>query len=113
MKLEDMCLTIEQARELKELGVDFSDACFAFLVVRNHSSLCRNDSTDDRLVPTLTNTEMLEMLPKDDSVQIYCCKTWDIVYFDYETRKNHESIFPLLRDALFDMVKWLKTNKII
>ena len=26
MKLEDMCLTIEQARELKELGIDFSNS---------------------------------------------------------------------------------------
>ena len=23
MKIEDMCLTIEQARELKELGIDY------------------------------------------------------------------------------------------
>ena len=23
MKLEDMCLTLEQARELKELGIDY------------------------------------------------------------------------------------------
>ena len=58
-------------------------------------------------------SKSLEMLPKDDSAQIYCCEKWDIVYFDYETRKSHESISPLLRDALFDMIKWLKTNKII
>ena len=30
LKLEDCCLTIEQAKELKELGVDFGETIFAY-----------------------------------------------------------------------------------
>ena len=119
MKLEDMCLTLEQARKLKELGIDFSNSMLCFYEIEGVMHIGYNGIIDyDETLghtkqPTLTITEMLEMLPKDDSVQIYCCKTWDIVYFDYETRKNHESMFQLLRDSLFDMIKWLKINKII
>ena len=121
MKLEDMCLTIEQARELKELGIDFSNSIYEFVETYdeyedcNEVIICEREyvTIEREILPTLTNTEMLEMLPKDDSVQIYCCKTWDIVYFDYETRKNHESMFQLLRDSLFDMIRWLKPNKLI
>ena len=31
MKIEDMCLTIKQARELKELGIDFSNSIYEFV----------------------------------------------------------------------------------
>lgn len=30
LKLEDCCLTIEQAKELEELGVDFGETIFAY-----------------------------------------------------------------------------------
>ena len=87
MKLEDMCLTIKQARELKELGIDFSNSIYEFVETYdeyedcNEVIICEREyvTIEREILPTLTNTEMLEMLPKDDSVQIYCCKTWDIV----------------------------------
>ena len=81
MKIEDMCLTIKQARELKELGIDFSNSMLCFYEIEGVMYIGYNGIFDyDETLghtkqPTLTITEMLEMLPKDDSVQIYCCKT--------------------------------------
>ena len=77
MKIEDMCLTIEQARELKELGIDFSNSMLCFYEIEGVMHIGYNGIIDyDETLghtkqPTLTITEMLEMLPKDDSVQKY------------------------------------------
>ena len=119
MKLEDMCLTLEQARELKELGVDFSNSMLCFYEIEGVMNIGCNGIIDyDKSLghakqPTITITEMLEMLPKDGSMRIYRAKKWDILYINYETHKSNDSRFILLRDALFDMIKWLKTNKLI
>ena len=56
---------------------------------------------------------IIGMLHTEEGAYLISYKPWDIVYFDYETRKNHESMFQLLRDSLFDMIRWLKTNKLI
>jgi hypothetical protein len=116
LKLEDTCLTIEQAKELKELGVDFSNAIMAFIDFydenKHEYELVRNMSIGAYdIIPTLTNTEMLEMLPTETCF----CKTdkgvevWSR-WLEYDGSEQCE---PLLRDALFEMIKCLKTNKLI
>ena len=114
LKLEDTCLTIEQAKELKELGVDFSNAVMEFTHYDNDGAdewfltivddYADSEFADIENMPTLTNTEMLEMLPTETCF----CKTDKGVevwgrWLEYD----------LLRDALFEMIKWLKTNKLI
>jgi hypothetical protein len=62
-------------------------------------------------IPTLSVAEMLEMLPDYIRIEHYIGK-WNV-------GDCHNSIYPhnidkvLLRDALFEMLKWLKTNKLI
>ena len=113
LKLEDTCLTIEQAKELKELGVDFSNATMAFIDFydenKHEYELVRNMSIGAYdIIPTLTNTEMLEMLPTETCF----CKTdkgvevWSR-WLEYDGSEQCE---PLLRDALFEMIKWLKSE---
>lgn len=127
LKLEDCCLTMYQAKELQELGVYMNNTQMVILqdnrIVPTYISeideffdLCRYDT------PTLTNTEMLEMLPKeidgykltfvydyfrngDDKYYIGYLKTYSAPLKELEST--------LLRNSLFGMIKWLKTNKLI
>lgn len=121
LKLEDTCLTIEQVRELQSLGIDFSNAVMEFTHYDNDGAdewfltivddYADSEFADIENMPTLTNTEMLEMLPTETCF----CKTdkgvevWSR-WLEYD---GSEQCDPLLRDALFEMIKWLKTNKLI
>ena len=128
LSLEEQCLTIEQAKELQKLGVDFSNANLAFVnVIEPLKSIIKSEITKyytelkDDLIPTLTNSEMLEMLP-DKIVSNYVVYNseyyrlrgfWYVEYegaemIDYITFKKN-----LLRDALFEMLKYLKTIKLM
>ena len=121
LKLEDTCLTIEQVRELQSLGIDFSNAVMEFTHYDNDGAdewfltivddYADSEFADIENMPTLTNTEMLEMLPTETCL----CKTdkgvevWSR-WLEYDGSEQCE---PLLRDALFEMIKWLKTNKLM
>jgi hypothetical protein len=177
MKLEETCLTIEQAKELEKLGINFSSSlyCFYGIAVSDRGKLIENISYELCLrkekvagivdtVPTLTNTELLDILPEsikyiskdtclsgipgfDDELPYekrppleYCLEfgktggSWLLMYSVYGTDDCAESIphstepndqgfydYPdregikriLFRDALFEMIKWLKTNKLM
>ena len=121
LKLEDYCLTIEQAKELQELGVNMSDTSMIIiqdkqvvprniLEIEEFFDFCRYDT------PTLTNTEMLEMLPRyinfNTKLRIYKSKDgiknmW-IVSYEKDGQGVYVKTAELLRDALFEMVKFLK-----
>lgn len=134
LKLEDTCLTIEQVRELQSLGIDFSNAVMEFTHYDNDGAdewfltivddYADSEFADIENMPTLTNTEMLEMLPKvmiseDESIFTLMLERsklgrYTIGYVDGETRRYSVAIFnDSIRDLLFDMLKWLKTNKLI
>ena len=132
ISLEEQCLTIEQAKELQKLGVDFSNANLAFVnVIEPLKSIIKSEITKyytelkDDLIPTLTNSEMLEMLPKSliykyNEYGLGVCRdidTWNIYYSngDYLTINGNRcvEIAALQRDALFEMLKYLKTNKLM
>lgn len=135
LQLEDTCLTIEQAKELKELGVDMSNPIFAYCnsVNPNNASFKYElvrfyEEFKADLIPTLTNTEMLEMLPMKIGNAVYLgitkanflSKRHGNYVLDYyiEYRKpgyapENSEIEVLLRDVLFKIIKNLKTNKII
>src|SRR5574344_167732 len=95
LKLEDCCLTIEQAKELQKIGIDLEKTIYCYTEVNDEkwrdihlypSDEAYNIKTDcDKiskggilLIPTLTNTEMMEMLPKE--IGNYQLK---VVPFDY------------------------------
>lgn len=119
LTIEKQYLTLSQSKELQALGIDFGSANFG--IYNFYESLNDDEVTEirpidkiinDKLVtPTLSVTEMLEMLPDYIRIEHYIGK-WNVG--DY-----HNSIYPhnidkvLLRDALFEMLKWLKQNKLI
>lgn len=113
LNLEDCCLTLEQATELKELEIDLSTSIF---VICNETEeiLCKDDilgSIGDNYTPTLTNTEMLEMLPYHVS---YCRDEHGCYNIEYKkicSAPEFTYIGDLFRDVLFEMLRWLKQNK--
>ena len=111
-------LTLDQAKELQELGVDIygnfeidiDDNGFETI---EEVGTFASDTFEyyKKSIPTLSVAEMIEMLPEYTSIEHYTGK-WHI-------SDNHNSLYPhfernvLLRDALFEMLKWLKQNKLI
>ena len=131
LKIEDTCLTVEQSKELKSLGIEMKDTLMVFCDYYDQVhdyELCINwkGATDYvfEAVPTLTNTEMLEILPDKYSYHAYEDYHLDISVNGYsqkliayrrywndikETRFHNN----LLRDSLFEMIKYLKTNNLM
>ena len=129
LTISEQFLTLEQAKELKKLGIDFSGAIYCFgkrlkdgrgnKMLRQKSFLCPSGNHGVRsvlleqyeFIPTLSVAEMIEMLPNYVRFERYLGE-WHI-------SDNHNSLYPhfernvLLRDALFEMLKWLKQNKLI
>ena len=121
LNLEDCCLTIEQTKELQELGVNMSDTSMIIiqdkqvvprniLEIKEFFDFCRYDTS------TLTNTEMMEMLPRyinfNKKLRIYKSKDgiknmW-IVSYEKDGQGVYVKTAELLRDALFEMIKFLK-----
>jgi hypothetical protein len=135
LKLEDCCLTIEQAKELEELGVDFSNANFAFInVINPYNSTFKHEITKyyvelrNDLIPTLSVAEMMEMLPMDIEAKskkygnqtVYLSIDRHSVMYFVSGQEFERGLYiyksfekPLLRDALFEAIRWLKQNKLI
>ena len=73
-KLEDCCLTIEQAKELQALGINMDNCLMEFCSLKDLGDYhllpkhkYENNFIRWKYIPTLTNTEMLEMLPENIS----------------------------------------------
>ncbi len=128
LKLKDYCLTIEQAKELQALGVNMSDNMMVhFTLIDGTKIICEQYelSGDKDYIDTLTNTEMLEMLPKEiDNCQLKIVPFNEGYCVEYELYMEHsvyvtkdgntlDFCFPILKDALFEMIKCLKTNKLM
>ena len=128
LKLKDYCLTIEQAKELQALGVNMSDSMMVhFTLIDGTKIICERYelSGDKDYIDTLTNTEMLEMLPKEiDNCQLKIVPFNEGYCVEYELYMEHsvyvtkdgntlDFCFPILKDALFEMIKCLKTYKLI
>lgn len=133
LKLEDCFLTYEQVKELQELGVDMSKSClllyrYGFPVIRDSIERTLKQAKKmglkvDEYIPTLTNTEMLEMLPENlfgfDGYDLQIIKernnTWTVRYCKYDGKNKvfYDRTANKLRDALFEMIKRLKFNKLM
>ena len=127
LTINEQFLTLDQAKKLKKLGIDFSGAIYCFgkrikdgrgnKMLRQKSFLCPSGNHGVRsllleqyeFIPTLSVAEMIEMLP--DNTEIESVNGY-LIY--NERLKINGGIYkPLLRDALFEMLKWLKQNKLI
>ena len=133
-KLEDCCLTIEQAKEINKLGINTENSIYLYGEDRMGDSepltlVMRSDvinsldiiKTKFDITNTLTNTEMLEMLPQyinfNKKLRIYKSQdeiknTW-IVSYEKDGCGVYIKTGEILRDALFEMIKYLKTNKLM
>ena len=133
LKIEDTCLTVEQSKELQSLGIEMKDTLMVFCDYYDQVhdyELCINwkGATDYvfEAVPTLTNTEMLEIIPQNINVcgrsfmfEIdHYSERYFVTYNCYvgepdiiETYVSRDAV--LLRDSLFEMLKYLKTNKLM
>ena len=120
LTISDEFLTIEQAKELKELGVDFSGANFG--IYNFYDSLPECEVTEIRklckplqeklVTETLSVAEMMEMLPSETCISLIK----DGEYYIWSVLLENdicEQCSHLLRDALFEMLRYLKQNKLI
>ena len=129
MKIEDMCLTIEQARELKELGIDFSNSIYEFVETYdeyedcNEVIICEREyvTIEREILPTLTVNEMLEMLPSKIKIGEYYYYLriergdvfWYVTYYNHEISNIYLSRTGLLRNVLFETIEELTERKLI
>ena len=123
LTIEEQFLNFSQAKELKYLGIDFENGNY---LIWNESEeiIAKSDILGfigDDYTPTLSVAEMLEMLPeiikvKDVLYELYLKKSsfYIVGYREYlnESLSINEFIYTLIRDALFEMLKWLKQNKL-
>lgn len=121
MTKEDTCLTFEQAQQLRELGINMDNAINEFVKVNDTYELKFYVGTPTKY-STLTNTEMLDMLPEDiDGYALHIVKSagfWNIYYMEdycgslYKIKLNNrildvESETFLLRDSLYEILRYL------
>ena len=135
LALKDQFLSLEQANELQELGVDIYGNLEIDIDDNGFETIEKvgtfaSDTFEyyKKSIPTLSVAEMIEMLPADIEAasKKYRKQTvylsidrHSIMYFvsgqEFERGlyiyKSFEK--PLLRDALFEAIRWLKQNKLI
>ena len=131
LKFEDYCLTIEQAKELQALGINMDNCLMEFCSLKDLGDYhllpkhkYENNFIRWKYIPTLTNTEMLEMLPinitlKGDILSFmigrdvsnnYYNVVYQCIYADSCCISFNNK---LLRDSLFEIIRYLKTNKLM
>lgn len=131
LKLEDTCLTPEQAKELQALGIEMKDTLMVYCDFNDqkheYELMINCDGVGMgacEVIPTLTNSEIMKMLPgsiviNGNTYRLYISKIiYYLAYFAMEDiyTKDEADIYvskKLLRDALFEMIKYLKTNKLM
>ena len=125
LTISEQFLTLEQAKELQALGIDFSNSSMGFFKgeLKFDYFPVGNKSTEH--IPTLSVAEMMEMLPKylnfGTTTTILAFRPyplgggWIITYSEGQNSLIRQKIKVdgLLRDALFEMIKLLKQNKFI
>lgn len=130
LTLKDQFLSLEQAKEFQELGVDIYGN-FEIDIDDNGFETIEKVGTFasdtfeyyKKSIPTLSVAEMIEMLPKvfigNLNSMWFLEITCKATHKDYQVRYI-VSDFPriefrrtLIRDALFEMLKWLKQNKLM
>lgn len=126
-------LSIEQMKNLEELGVDASDASMCYVVDNSNSFkpiLCikgkENEylDSDSYIVPAFTLSDLMEFLPNyitDDKgmnsilqIELFSPESkrvWSVGYMNVESSvKRVFSIKKELIDSVYEIVCWLSDN---
>lgn len=136
--MEKQVLSIEQMRELIELGIDTSKASMCYcdlesdeyhfgsnVIVPNNATLSEYGLCRENLTPTFTLQDILEILPNWIDPYYYNVKYHkNLFYHEYVNKwicsyvaSNGASIQQFASDspleAAFNMLKWCKHNKYI
>jgi hypothetical protein len=128
-KLHEEYLTYEQRNYLNSMGVDFSHTHTAMVYDIEQKRIVKFVHENAPLLDfpfkfiilnTMSVGEMLQLLPSNFSEGLTMCSPeiyrsngeWFVVYRTNDVRQvNHQSFHArLLRDALFEMIKWLITK---
>jgi hypothetical protein len=135
LTLEDQFLNLEQSKELQELGVDIYGN-FEIDIDDNGFETIEKVGTFasdtfeyyKKSIPTLSVAEMIEMLPMDIEAKskkygnqtVYLSIDRHSVMYFVSGQEFERGLYiyksfekPLLRDALFEAIRWLKQNKLI
>lgn len=125
LTIEEQFLNFSQAKELKELGIDF-DNCNYMILNGSKKIVAKSDILGfigDDYTPTLSVAEMMEMLPIINEERFYIQITREceieyrynnfsefvyvIKYTESSNKKSFKVSGSILRDVLFEMLKWL------
>lgn len=131
--MEEQVLSIEQMRELQELGIDTYKASMCWYHyyvgmytkgweclpkdIEDYVMIPKIDSADIlERIPTFTLQDILEMLPRtinyDGSKRLRIVPPNEIEYTNYSL-EGHFTYGESLLDAAFNMLKWVKQNNYI
>lgn len=135
LTIEDQFLTLDQAKELQDLGINFNNVnnyiAFDRTIVNKENvdfvvSKCEMMGVAaPRFIATLSVAEMISILPKKIThgkdyyyPQIYILENgygirYDSISYGILLEGAIDTMASLLRDALFEMIKLLKQNKFI
>ena len=135
LTIEEQFLTLEQAKELEELGVDIYgnfeiDIDDNWFETIEKVGTFASDTFEyyKKSIPTLSVAEMIDMLPMDIEAKskkygnqtVYLSIDRHSVMYFVSGQEFERGLYiyksfekPLLRDALFEAIRWLKQNKLI
>ena len=123
MKLEQQVLSIEQVRELQELGFDikkYASMCWLAYTsdispyekeynLSTHDIYCYESSSLEP-IPTLSIGDIIKILPKEIEEKVLnifaCGETWSVGWEDIQYWGSNTLI-----DALFKTLKWYIKQK--
>ena len=130
IKNEDMCLDVEQADTLKCMGIDMTDTMFVYVrkkpgnklhveeeYIHDDYSLCMNNDwirfNDTEYVNTMTEQEMIHLITEcKDKCKLDIEHEKDVWFVSYECEAGGVSVSGILmRDALYDLIRWMMMNE--
>lgn len=118
MKIEEQVLTIEQAKHLKELGLDMSDAVFCWEVNFPDTRVERMGTChpmDIELVPTYTLQELLDKLPTDINYEnrtyrLILDMYYEVIFYSSQERGYVKCFQNKMLIAVYEMLCWIVEN---
>lgn len=115
MKLEDQVLSIDQVRELQELGFDVKKN--ASMVWINNRLFSKDDTTTQCMIvqvdytPTMTIGDIIEVLPTEIGKYVLNINKIYVSYYDSKTNILFYAYRYRFINSLFDCLVWCIKEK--
>ena len=119
MNIEEQVLSIDQVRELQELGFDinkYASMCWAKLFDHNNFYRILNKEYAEYIelndyIPTMTIGDIIEVLPTQIGEYELNINRRDVSYFDGRTNSPFYAYRYRFIDSLFDCLVWCIKEK--